>query len=347
MNIASLITRSALSCGLALALASCGGGGGGDAAPAAKPRSVSGTAAVGRPLAGSTVTLKGANGRTAKATTASDGSFLFPDVSLFTWPLVAQVEGGNVGCVDDPVCQAFVNLWIYTAISIIQSDGDDTTINLTPVADAIVGAATGTSPAEVFLRPELLAGVTPQRILDAQTKVFDWLKKLDPLLTLPTGTNFLTDPFRARPTDRQDQTLDSLDAVLTALGLTPQQFSLLTRGSTTTPAVPIYCDVAGSYTGSYTGNDQGTWTATIDAYSGQILANGRSTQIASLTFHGEGLVTRLGIGTQRTSGGVGFAGVAVFAGNISDAAAFTGNWTNPLQRGTFSGQRQARATGCN
>jgi len=199
----------------------------------------------------------------------------------------------------------------------------------------------------VFLRPELLNGVTSQKILDAQTKVFEWLKKLDPLATVPTGSaNVLTTPFKARPSDSQDQTLDSLDAALTALGLTPQQFSLLTRGTSTTPAVPIYCDVAGSYTGSYVGNDQGTWSATVDAYSGQILANGRSTVLANLTFHGEGVVTRLGIGTQRTSGGVGFAGVSVFTGGISDAQVFAGNWTNPLQRGTFTGQRSAKAAGC-
>lgn len=59
------------------ALNGCGGGGGGgEAAPTPTPTStISGTAAVGAPLAGATVTVKDAQGTSRTGTTAANGSY--------------------------------------------------------------------------------------------------------------------------------------------------------------------------------------------------------------------------------------------------------------------------------
>lgn len=102
---------------VATVLSACGGGGeyslGGQGSA-----SLSGTAATGRPIAGATVTLKDVTGRSATQTTRSDGSYSFDDVSGFTWPVVARVEGGSLACGAQANCTAAPNTQRYVGVSL-------------------------------------------------------------------------------------------------------------------------------------------------------------------------------------------------------------------------------------
>ena len=78
----------------AATLAGCLGGGSGTAAAP----ELRGTAAIGAPLAGATVTLQGANGTPPLVVTAGpDGRFVFPDTSTVTAPAMLRAEGNAGG----------------------------------------------------------------------------------------------------------------------------------------------------------------------------------------------------------------------------------------------------------
>ena len=111
-------------------------------------------------------------------------------------------------------------------------------------------------------------------------------------------------------------------------------------------SVPLYCDVAGSYQGSYAGTSQGTWSATVDAYTG-VISGTASNPAGGPDMVGLGTVVRLGLGAQRASAAVGFAGLAQFAGGVDAGNKLSGSWSSSAEvGGTFAGQRTALAAGC-
>lgn len=105
---------------LVLAMAGCGGGGG--SAGVGSTSSVTGTAAVGDPLSGATITLKDRAGSAKTVVTDSSGNFSL-DTSGMTPPfLVRVVSADNT----------------KTFYSVSADSGTSATINVTPLTDLIV-----------------------------------------------------------------------------------------------------------------------------------------------------------------------------------------------------------------
>lgn len=332
---------------VATLLSACGGGGefslGGQGSA-----SLSGTAATGRPIAGATVTLKDVTGRSATQTTRSDGSYSFDDVSGFTWPVVARVEGGSLACGTQPNCTAAPNTQRYVGVS-LGSRASQNTLNLTPMSHAVVSSAARFDANGLFELPLGLLLINPLDLIDATVNVLDWLIRLDPEALLPRNINFVNGPFIATPSDAHDAALDVLQFVFTTLLIDSPEFVLLvltSPGGGATPAAPLYCDVAGTYQGSYAGTSQGNWSATIDAYTG-LVAGTASNPAGGAEVPGLGTVVRLGLGKQRVSAALGFAGLAQFAGGIDAGRVFTGVWSSATELGgTFTGQRGSVASAC-
>ena len=333
----------------ALVLGACGGGDGqlsfGSPGGAA---SLAGTAATGRPIAGATVTLKDVAGHSVTQTTRSDGSYDFGDVSSFVWPVVARVEGGTLACGSQAGCTPAPNTQRYVGVS-LGTRAAQNTLNLTPMSHAVVSSAARFDANGLFDLPLGLLLINPLDLIEATVNVLDWLLRLDPEALLPRNINFLNGPFVATPADAQDAALDVLQFVFTTLLLDPPEFVLLvltSPGGNATPAAPLYCDVAGHYQGSYSGTSQGNWSATIDAYTG-LVAGAASNPAGGADVPGLGAVVRLGLGTQRVSAAVGFAGLAQFAGGVDAAHVFSGVWSSASELGgTFTGQRGSVAPAC-
>ena len=341
-RVVALLTVTVSVCG-------CGGGDGqfsfsvpGGAA------SLSGTAATGRPIAGATVTLKDVAGHSAAQTTRSDGSYSFGDVSGFVWPVVARVEGGTLMCGAQAGCTPAPNTQRYVGVS-LGARATQNTLNLTPISHAVVSSAARVDANGLFDLPLGLLLINPIDLIDATVTVLDWLLRLDPQALLPRNLDFVNGSFIATPADPQDAVLEVLQLVFTALLLDQPRFVLLVLTSPhagATPAVPLYCDVAGSYQGRYAGTSQGSWSATIDAYTG-LVAGSASNPAGGADVPGLGTVVRLGLGTQRASAAVGFAGLAQFAGGIDAGRVFSGVWSSAAEvGGTFTGQRSSAGSAC-
>lgn len=332
----------------ATVLFGCGGGGGQFSIGEQGAASLSGTAASGRPIAGATVTLKDVAGHSSTQTTRSDGSYSFGDVSGFVWPVVARVEGGTLACGTQPSCTPAPNSQRYVGVS-LGARSPQNTLNLTPMSHAVVSSAAHFDANGLFDLPLGLLLINPLDLIDATVNVLDWLIRLDPAALLPRNIDFVNGSFIATPADAQDAVLEVLQFVFTTLLFDQSQFGLLVLTSphgSGVPAVPLYCDVAGSYQGNYAGSSQGTWSATIDAYTG-LIGGTASNPAGGPGVAGLGTVVRLGLGSQRASAAVGFAGLVQFAGGVSAGRVFSGVWSSPAEvGGTFTGQRGSVASGC-
>ena len=333
---------------VAAVVCGCGGSDGQFSFGAQDNASVSGTAATGRPIGGATVTLKDVAGHSATQTTRSDGSYSFGDVSNFVWPVVARVEGGTLSCGTQPGCTSAPNTQRYVGVS-LGTRAAQNTLNLTPMSHAVVSSAVRFDANGLFDLPLGLLLINPLDLIDATVTVLDWLLRLDPEALLPRNIDFVNGSFIATPADPQDAVLEVLQLVFTTLLFDQPQFVLLVLTNPhadAMPAVPLYCDVAGSYRGSYAGSSQGTWSATIDAYTG-LVGGVASNPAGGPDVAGLGTVVRLGFGLQRASATVGFAGLAQFAGGVSAGRVFSGVWSGPAEvGGTFTGQRSGAAAGC-
>src|SRR3989344_4825539 len=115
-------------------LVGCGGGGGDSNSSTPAPGlGVTGTAAVGYPVANGTVSLKCASGATATTTTAANGTWSV-SIPSGAAPCIVRVSGGTANG------QALAS----PLHSILQSAG---TVNVTPLTDLIVAKLAGQSPA--------------------------------------------------------------------------------------------------------------------------------------------------------------------------------------------------------
>lgn len=123
----------------ALLLGACGGGGGGvDTGSAPPPTTLSGTAAVGSPIVGATVTLRCAAGQPLTSQiTRSDGAWSVV-LSGQVFPCAAQLNGGTINGVPNTVA--------YHSIALGAG-----TMNVTPLTDLMVAFATKRSiPSDWF-----------------------------------------------------------------------------------------------------------------------------------------------------------------------------------------------------
>lgn len=194
--------RAALAGLLALLAAGCSdtddGGPGGAVDP-----DISGTAAVGAPITGGTVTAKCSGGRTFSATTRVNGSYVIEAVPSSALPCALQVSGGKIGAADNTQ-----NFHGYTA-----SGG---VVNLTPLTDLAVALASGMIPSDWF---NGIAANTPPKLDNLSAAARSLLAKLRGAgYQAPDSLNPLTSSFTPGPTDPYDQLLEALAASLTRTG---------------------------------------------------------------------------------------------------------------------------------
>ena len=310
------------------------------------PVSLRGTAAVGRPLSGATVTVRDAAGRVLSAVTDASGAYSIDDIRSLAWPVVAKVSGGVQGCVSGTGCTAVANLAEYLG-TVVGDKAGTNVLNLTPLTHAVILAAASVDAATLFGDASTWSALTPARLDAAVANLKSWLKRLNPQLSLPTALDVLSGAFVPLPSDAHEALLEAVNTLLAALQLDVTKLAQLVGAPSTTanPPVALFCDVAGRYQGTYAGSTSGNWTATIDSRTGLLV--GMANDTAGFSTPGLGSVSRVGVGDTRTSAVMGLAGVASFNGSVSATLAFTGTWSSPIEKGgSFTGTRVSPASGC-
>lgn len=164
--------------GSALLLSACGGGGGDTTAPVP----LSGTVAVGAPLANADVSIKGANGGTASAITDANGDYT-ADIAGLTAPFMVRASGLSAG--------------VPTELFSVATSAT-ATLNVTPLTTALTTQVLGTAPAQAFEQASAIAAVNATTLNLAKTRLVQALE--DVLVQLgktPANVDPFTTPFRA------------------------------------------------------------------------------------------------------------------------------------------------------
>lgn len=180
----------------AAGLVACGGGddGGGPAAT-----SLSGTAAMGAPIAGGTVQVRCSAGNVLSSVTSASGTWQV-DTTGQSLPCAVRVSGGNLAA--------------GQALHSVALSFDNT--NITPLTDLMVANATGKLPAAWWgsTGPADLATLTSAQVDKALTS-------LRSALGLPVLQTFdpRTVAFTAAPKDKVDDVLEALQQALANLGV--------------------------------------------------------------------------------------------------------------------------------
>ncbi|VWD42648.1 putative lipoprotein [Burkholderia contaminans] len=223
------ITKFALGASMCAALAACGGGGSGNsgassAADTTPTVTTSGTAAIGAPIVGGTVSLKCASGATTSATTAADGTY---SVTLKStdYPCVGLVSGGQAN-----------GAALASALhSVAAAPG---TTNVTPLTDLIVGVlGNGNASAlDGATSSALSSAVTADNLASALTKVKTAIATLPGKLAIASGFNPLNSKFGVG--DANDALLDQYAAALGAAGLTQADAVTHTQAGTPMTTTP-------------------------------------------------------------------------------------------------------------
>lgn len=207
---------------LASLLTACGGGGGGSSNNTSannggdqQPQVVTrGTAAIGAPIVGGTVTFKCVTGDTHTATTDVNGLYTVT-ASADDYPCALQVAGGQAN--GQALSQA-----LY---SVAPAPG---TSNITPLTDAMVGAMAGLDPAVFFnsaTAGSLSGNITADKLATSLTKVKAAIATLPGQLQLASDFNPINSTFGAVKGDKNDALLDQYATALKAAGLTQADVS--------------------------------------------------------------------------------------------------------------------------
>ncbi|MEI7446350.1 MAG: carboxypeptidase-like regulatory domain-containing protein [Burkholderiales bacterium] len=189
-----LLRRAPVALAVSVLVAACGGGGGGSgeppaaAAPATSttaapaPITLTGTAAIGAPLPGATVTLRDASGTVLTTTTDSGGRFAFADLKA-----------------DDRVLQLAVSAQLgqrqVVHYALVPGLKESRTANVTPLTTAIASLAAG-SAVPTDLDASVLASLSPETVRSAGEQlgyaIAPLVAKLAPGMD-PLGTPFVAD----------------------------------------------------------------------------------------------------------------------------------------------------------
>lgn len=221
-------TLAAVSAAALASLAACGGGSDTPVTPAAPVVTLmSGTAAVGAPLAGGNVTVKCVAGTTTSDTTGIDGTF-HVTVTDATMPCLLEVSGGTVN--------GRANSTRYHSVSL--AEGNVNITNLTELMLAHALKATGTATVTAAYAGALDASKLSAPALNASK---DYVKALLPSLgaAVPdAGVDIVTTQFKANGTGL-DAVLDDLSAALRGKTMNAVATAVGTdAASTTAPGTP-------------------------------------------------------------------------------------------------------------
>lgn len=213
------IARISFIAAVAAALSACGGGGGSSSpavetppAPVVKTSAVSGTAAVGSPIANGTVSIKCASGATSTTTTGTTGTWsaTFKDTD---YPCVAQVSGGTANGGNNAQT---LHTFVLTGNS---------TANITPITDLVVGALFDKKPSDIFSAPKAaeLQAINATNTAAAVTEVKAILATLPGKPALPDGVDPITTTFTPAAGNKMDDMLETYGTSLKAAGVTQEQ----------------------------------------------------------------------------------------------------------------------------
>jgi hypothetical protein len=184
---------------LAFLAVACGGS---DPAP-----SLGGTAAIGAPVDGGTVTIKCSGGAALSTTTSASGKWSV-QLSGQTFPCIVQVTGGSIGTM--------------TIHSVAQGAGNT---NVTPLTDLIVAAALGQDPAQWLTSSGSTLSTALAQLVAAmpaaQDRLFDSLEAAG--YEMPGGDPFSA-PFSPVAGDPYDDLLEAIGDALANSGLSYEDF---------------------------------------------------------------------------------------------------------------------------
>lgn len=209
-------------------LSACGGGG--DAAPGA-PSTLQGTAAVGQPIVGGSVSVRCAGGGALTSTTDASGAWRVT-LSGQTFPCAVQVSGGTVG----GAAQS------GTFHSVAFTVG---TVNITPLTDLVVAQWLGALPGTWFSSPTF-TGLTSTAV----TQALDQVRTALGLTGALDGANPLTAPFSAQTGDPIDDILEALAQTLAALSSNHQALLVASAGNDYSGFASFGSTFAGIYSAS-------------------------------------------------------------------------------------------------
>jgi beta-glucanase (GH16 family) len=195
----------------ALLIYGCGGGGGGSAGNTSSTTQVTlptnmltGTAAVGAPIVGGTVSVICSSGSSlGSVVTSSIGGWSVP-LNGQTFPCAVKVSGGSIN--------GIANTTPYTSIAIGAG-----TVNVTPLTDLVVSNLINVSSTNAWfsgLTSSLvpLASINSSQVNTALSNLRTYLSGLTPL----SATNPITTSFTPIPGNTIDDMLTALKAAMTS-----------------------------------------------------------------------------------------------------------------------------------
>ena len=205
-------------------LSACGGSG--ESAPTAgASTTLSGIAAVGVPLVGSTVEFQCAAGKPASTTTAADGAWSASATGI-TLPCAIEVSGGTTGGVAN-------NAKLHAVATAAGLN------NVTTLTTLLTSLLAGQDPAIWFAQPKtspaVLGNITAAARTGALAQLAELLKTLPNPVELPADFDPVTTKFEAKLGDKFDALLEKLAANNVPLALliaqatekTPKELALI------------------------------------------------------------------------------------------------------------------------
>jgi Bacterial Ig-like domain len=217
----------------------CGGGGGGGSTTA----SLSGTAAVGAPIASASVVVSCKTGTLARSKTDSAGNW---NVTLADadFPCALQVTGGSVAGASATVA--------YHSIAL--SGG---TANITPLTDLIVASLTGQTSPETWFAGlgSNRTGLAAVQQTDVDRAVAQLNSAFPELPLYGSGNHPVTSRFVATPGNSHDDMLSSLRTALTNTGITHAAILEKASGGFSTNLPDLVTAVKVAYQNSGTGKN--------------------------------------------------------------------------------------------
>lgn len=194
-----LLTHLAL-----VSLVACGGGDG-PAASQPAAASLTGTTAIGAPLANAAVVLKDASGTTRTATADASGAYTFADLSGLVAPVMLQARGSAAG-------RSYV---LHSLMTALPAAGEAGVLNVTPATEAVTAQVLGQGPAAAFEDAADIKGVDAAALDAAKTRLAQALSEVFAALEQPATVDLFTTAFVADGT--------GLDKLLDLVGFSAQE----------------------------------------------------------------------------------------------------------------------------
>ncbi|MDP2221669.1 MAG: carboxypeptidase-like regulatory domain-containing protein [Hydrogenophaga sp.] len=192
--------------------------------------SLSGTAAVGAPLANAKLVLKDANGITKETTADANGKYKFADLAGLTAPLMLQAKGTVAGM---PYALHSLLTELPAAAGVI---------NVTPATEAVTAQVLGKKPEDSFAIPAEIKAVKADVLTAAKTRLNQALSEVFAALGQSSSVDLFTTAFEANSTGLDKlldlvafsaEAADSSQQILVRNRTTNQQIVVTTASSVT------------------------------------------------------------------------------------------------------------------